>query len=50
VGITDYSSTQMVEGNLKDGDLLVTGQTESANSGQQGQFPGSPRFGGPGRR
>jgi HlyD family secretion protein len=50
VGITDYSSTQMVEGNLKDGDVLATGQTESSNSGQQGQFPGSPRFGGPGRR
>ncbi|MBZ5542112.1 MAG: efflux RND transporter periplasmic adaptor subunit [Acidobacteriia bacterium] len=51
VGITDYSSTQMVEGSLKDGDVLVTGQTESANAGQpQGQFPGSPRFGGPGRR
>jgi len=50
VGITDYSSTQLVEGNLKEGDVLATGQTESSNSGQQGQFPGSPRFGGPPRR
>ncbi len=50
VGITDYSSTQLVEGDLKEGDVLAIGQTESSSSGQQGQFPGSPRFGGPPRR
>ena len=49
-GITDYSSTQLLEGNLKEGDALVTGQTESRSSAQSpGQIPGSPRFGGPQR-
>ncbi len=50
VGITDYSFTQLLEGNVKAGDLLVTGE-ELARAAQQpqGQMPGGPRFGGPRR-
>jgi HlyD family secretion protein len=48
VGITDYSFTQLLEGNVKEGDVLVTGQEVVRNVSQpQGQFPGQPRFGGP---
>lgn len=50
VGITDYSFTQLREGKLKEGDVLVTGQTETRTAGQtQGQSPVAPRFGGPRR-
>lgn len=46
VGITDYSYTQKVEGDLKSGDTLVTGE-ELAQAGQsQGTFPGNRRVGG----
>jgi HlyD family secretion protein len=50
VGITDYSFTQLLEGNLKEGDVLVTGQTDTRAAGQtQAQSPVAPRFGGPRR-
>jgi hypothetical protein len=29
VGITDHTFTQLLEGDLKDGDLLVTGQSKT---------------------
>jgi HlyD family secretion protein len=50
VGITDYSFTALLEGNLKEGDVLVTGE-ELAGAMQQpqGQMPGGARFGGPRR-
>jgi HlyD family secretion protein len=48
VGITDYSFTQLVEGDVKVGELLVTGQ-ELPRGAQQSQTPGGPRFGGPRR-
>jgi HlyD family secretion protein len=45
VGITDYSFTQLVEGDLKKGDQLVTGEMTASAAG--GQSPlGGPRFGG----
>lgn len=49
-GITDYSFSQLIEGNLKEGDPLITGE-ELARAAPQtpGQFPGGPRFGGPRR-
>jgi HlyD family secretion protein len=48
-GITDYSYTQLIKGDVKDGDLLVTGE-ETASS-TTGQSPmGAPRMGGPGGR
>jgi HlyD family secretion protein len=43
-GITDYSNTQLLEGDLKEGDVLVTGEA-TAQAGTQP--PGGPRFGGP---
>jgi HlyD family secretion protein len=50
VGITDYSFTQLLEGNLKEAEVLVTGQEMERTAAQpQGQFPGAPRFGGPRR-
>jgi HlyD family secretion protein len=43
IGITDYTNTQLLKGNLKEGDLLVTGEL----SGQGKTFTqGQPRFGG----
>jgi HlyD family secretion protein len=51
VGITDYSFTQLCEGNLKEGDVLVTGQEMPRGAGPStSPFPGTPRFGGPPRR
>ncbi len=49
IGITDYSYTQLLEGDINDGDVLLTGQESSRGAQQQGQFPGGPRFGGPRR-
>lgn len=43
VGITDYTNTQMLKGDLSQGDLLVTGEV----TGQGATFTqGQPRFGG----
>ena len=44
VGITDYNFTQLLEGDLKQGDTLVTGQQTTQQSEQQSPF-GGPRFG-----
>lgn len=58
VGLSDGSATEVVEGELREGDVIVTGQnvTASASSGTQsgGQstapgFGGAPRTGGAGR-
>jgi HlyD family secretion protein len=43
-GITDYNFTQLIAGDVKDGDQLVTGQETTSNSA--GQSPmGGPRMG-----
>jgi HlyD family secretion protein len=39
VGISDYASSQVLEGNLKDGDSLITGVAGSSGSGSQGKAP-----------
>ena len=44
VGITDYSFTQLIDGDLKEGDVLVTGQQTTQQSEQQSPL-GGPRFG-----
>ena len=50
VGITDYNFSQLLDGNLKEGDVLITGEEVARNAPPaQGQFPGGPRFGGPRR-
>lgn len=46
-GITDYSFTQLLEGDLKEGDVLVTGEELASNA--RSQMPGGPSFGGPRR-
>ncbi|MDQ3918748.1 MAG: hypothetical protein M3348_09755, partial [Acidobacteriota bacterium] len=56
VGLTDGASTEVVEGDLKEGDVVITGQTLSAASKPQNSnaqsappgFGGAPRFGGGG--
>ncbi len=56
VGLTDGASTEVVEGDLKEGDVVITGQTvaspSSARSGNGAQaapgFGGAPRGGAPG--
>jgi HlyD family secretion protein len=46
VGLTDGASTEVVEGNLQEGEMVVTGQTlASANKAQSSQTP-APGFGG----
>jgi HlyD family secretion protein len=46
VGLTDGASTEVVEGNLQEGEMVVTGQTlTSANKAQSSQTP-APGFGG----
>jgi len=46
VGLTDGASTEVVEGSLQEGELVVTGQTISgANKAQTSQTP-APGFGG----
>jgi HlyD family secretion protein len=46
VGLTDGVSTEVVEGSLQEGELVVTGQTlTSANKPQSSQTP-APGFGG----
>ncbi len=50
VGITDYSYSQWLEGKVKEGDQLITGEELARNATQNpNQFPGGPRFGGPRR-
>ena len=48
VGITDYTSTQLVEGEVHRGDLLVTGEALGAENGEPAT-PAAPRFGAPRR-
>jgi len=54
VGLTDGVSTEVVEGNLQEGEMAVTGQTlTSASKAQSSQTPapgfgGAPRTGAPG--
>ena len=54
VGLTDGVQTEVVEGNLQEGELVVTGQTlTSASKAQSSQTPapgfgGAPRTGAPG--
>jgi HlyD family secretion protein len=39
VGISDYASSQVLEGNLKEGDTLITGIAGSSGTGSQGKAP-----------
>jgi HlyD family secretion protein len=46
VGLTDGVSTEVVEGNLQEGELAVTGQTISGANKPQGSQTAAPGFGG----
>jgi hypothetical protein len=39
VGISDYASSQVLEGDLKEGDLLITGVAGASGSGSQAKAP-----------
>lgn len=45
LGVTDYTFTEMKEGDLKPGDELVIGQTSGKNNKAQQTGPGSPMMG-----
>jgi HlyD family secretion protein len=54
IGLTDGAATEVVEGNLQEGEMVITGQTISAANKAQGAqspapgFGGAPRTGAPG--
>jgi hypothetical protein len=56
VGLSDGAATEVVEGDLKEGDMVITGQTVSGSSSAQNNqsrppgFGNAPRVGGGGRR
>jgi len=56
VGLSDGASTEVVEGNLQEGELVITGQTITGGSSSQNAqtpapgFGGAPRTGGGGGR
>lgn len=59
IGLSDGSSTEVVEGDLREGDVIVTGQNVTASSSSGGArnnnqtapgFGGAPRVGGAGGR
>jgi HlyD family secretion protein len=54
VGLTDGASTEVVEGNLQEGEMVITGQTISgaskAQSNTTSPLGGAPRTGAPGGR
>lgn len=47
VGITDYTYTQLVGGDIKVEDDLVTGEEATGSEPAPSQTPGAPRFGAP---
>ncbi|HEX6045010.1 MAG TPA: efflux RND transporter periplasmic adaptor subunit [Pyrinomonadaceae bacterium] len=56
VGLSDGAATEVVEGELKEGDMVITGQTLSGSTSSQSNqsrppgFGNAPRVGGGGRR
>jgi len=59
VGLSDGSATEVVEGDLRDGEVIVTGQNVTASASSRTQsggqtsapgFGGAPRVGGAGGR
>ena len=50
VGLTDGVSTEVVEGSLQEGEMVVTGQTLTAANRPQGSQTPAPGFGGGGQR
>jgi HlyD family secretion protein len=46
VGLTDGASTEVVEGNLQEGEMVITGQTVTSSSRSQTNQAQAPGFGG----
>ena len=46
IGLTDGAATEVVDGNLQEGELVITGQTVSAANKAQGAQSPAPGFGG----
>lgn len=46
VGLSDGASTEVVDGDLKEGDVVVTGQTLAGSSSSQANRQSAPGFGG----
>lgn len=46
VGLTDGSATEVVDGDLREGELVVTGQTQTASTSTQTGQSAAPGFGG----
>jgi HlyD family secretion protein len=46
VGLTDGAATEVVEGNLQEGEMVITGQTLSSSNKAQGSQTPAPAFGG----
>ena len=46
VGLTDGAATEVVEGNLQEGEMVITGQTISGGTAQSNQTTTAPGFGG----
>ena len=46
VGLTDGASTEVVEGNLQEGELVITGQTITGGTAQSTNQTTAPGFGG----
>jgi len=42
-GITDFTNTQLLQGDLRDGDVLITGQQTAAGAAARQGGPGGPR-------
>ena len=49
IGLTDGAATEVVEGNLVEGEMVITGQTSSASKSSTNQTSSAPGFGGPPR-
>lgn len=49
IGITDYTYTELLAGDLKPGDRLVTGEEAAGTPAGASRTPPTPRFGGPRR-
>ena len=47
VGLTDGTATEVIDGNLQEGETVITGQTISGSSAQGSQTTTAPGFGGP---
>jgi len=46
IGLTDGAATEVVEGNLVEGEMVITGQTSTASKSSTNQTSSAPGFGG----